>query len=106
MKLADVFKVARTVKMADAQRFARHVVPEVVRPARIIWNQAIGAFFMLLALFFLGYAVVDYRQMSVEPNLAARFGMALFMGSVMLFFGIASFLKARNIGRPRATGRR
>jgi hypothetical protein len=106
MKLADVVKVAKNFKMADAQRFAQHVVPEVVRPARVIWNQAIGAFFMLLALVFLGYAVSDYREMAVNQNLAVRFGLALFMGSVMLFFGIASFLKARSVGRPRVSGRR
>jgi hypothetical protein len=106
MKLADVIKVAKSFKMADAHRFAKHVVPEVVKPARIIWNQAIGAFFLVLTVFFLGYAVSDYRQMAKDPNLSMRFGMALFMGSVMLFFCISSFMKARKIGRPRGVSGR
>ena len=106
MKLADVFKVAKSVKMEDANRFVRHVVPEVVRPARIIWNQAIGGIFVLFAVVFLGYAYNYYRQMETDPSRSVPFGFSLFLGSVMAFFGIASFLKARSIGRPRVPGRR
>ncbi len=105
MKLAEVFKLAKSVKMADAQRFAQHVVPEVVRPARVIWNQAIGAIFVLFAVVFLGYAYDYYRQMATDEARAVPFGFSLFLGSVMLFFGVASFLKARKIAGPRMSGR-
>lgn len=103
MKLADVFKLARSYKKGDAQRFAQHVVPEVVRPARVIWNQAIGAIFLLFATLFLGNAVAYYRQMATDPNRTVAFGFSLFLGILMAFFGIASFMKARKIGRPRAS---
>lgn len=103
MKLADVFRVARTVKMSDAQRFAQHVVPEVVRPARVIWNQAIGGLFSLFAVFFFGYAYNYYRE--ADAKRVGAYGF-LFLGLVMSFFAITSFLQARRIARPRVSGRR
>jgi hypothetical protein len=85
MKLADVIRFTKTFKMDDAQRFAQHVVPEVVRPARVIWNQAIGGVFFLFA--------------------AVAFGFAIVFGLVMGFFSLTSFLQARKIARqaPRRT---
>ena len=105
MKLADVFRVAKSLKMADAQRFAQHVVPEVVRPARVIWNQAIGGLFALFAFFFFGYAYNYYRDMQTDSRRGVALAFSLFLGIVMAFFAIASFLKARKIARPRVTGR-
>jgi hypothetical protein len=102
-KFADVVRSARSFKYSDAQRFAQHVVPEVVRPARVIWNQAIGAIFLLLALVFLGNSYVYFRQMATDKDRVVHFGFALFMGLLMGFFGISSFLKARKIGRPRSS---
>lgn len=92
MKLADVIRTARTFKVDHARRFAHHVIPEVVRPARVIWNQAIGGIFLLFALSFAWYT---YTQ---SHNVAALIGGA-FLSAVMAFFCITSFLKARRIAR-------
>jgi hypothetical protein len=81
------------VRVEHARKFATHVVPEVVRPARIIWNQAIGALFLLFAVSFVSYAVLH------RDNPAGIVG-GIFLGAVMTFFGVGSFLKARRIGRP------
>jgi len=99
MKLADVIRFTKTFKMDDAQRFAQHVVPEVVRPARIIWNQAIGGIFLLFAVMFLANGYSYYRQQNV-----VALGFSMFLGLVMGFFSAASFLQARKIAR-RATRR-
>lgn len=85
-------KASQYVKIDHAKRFAQHVVPEVVRPARVIWNQAIGAIFLLLALSFFGYAITKSGN---PPAIAG----AVFLGSVMTFFCVTSFLKARQISR-------
>ena len=94
MKLADVIHFTKTFKMNDAQRFAQHVVPEVVRPARVIWNQAIGGIFLILTAAFLGYGFNYYRQ-----NNSAGIVLASFLAAVMGFFSAASFLQARKIAR-------
>lgn len=98
MKLADAIKLARTTKVDDAKRFAKHVVPEVMRPARVIWNQAIGALFLVLAMPALIKAIQLYRTLDTDPKSSFGLALALVFVGVMVFFGIASFLKARRIG--------
>ncbi len=94
MKLGQAFRLAnRYANVDNAKKFAQHVVPEVVRPARIIWNQAIGAIFLLFAVYFIGYASVHTQ------NPAALIGGS-FMGLIMGFFAMTSFRKARRISRP------
>jgi len=97
VKLADAIRLARTTKLEDAKRFAQHVVPEVVRPARVIWNQAIGALFLVLATPALINAVQTYRTLDSDPKSTVRLAVALIFGMLMVFFGINSFLKARRI---------
>lgn len=94
-------KAAKYVKVDHARRFAQHVVPEVVRPARIIWNQAIGAVFCILAVPALMKSFQAYRQIGVDPKSGFTMALSLVFASVMLFFGIGSFAKARRISSPR-----
>jgi di/tricarboxylate transporter len=100
VKLADAVKVARTFKVDHARKFAQHVVPEVVRPARVIWNQAIGAIFLLFAVLFLGNAVKYYNDLHTDPRNGLALAFSAFLGTVMAAFGVASLLKARRISRP------
>ncbi|HEY6989170.1 MAG TPA: hypothetical protein VH369_12335 [Bryobacteraceae bacterium] len=97
MKLAEAIKIARTTNVDDAKRFAQHVVPEVVRPARVIWNQAIGALFFVLATPALFKAIQLYRTLDTDPHGSFRLAVALIFVAVMVFFGINSFLRARRI---------
>lgn len=92
MKLADAVRTIRQIKVSHVQSFAQHVIPEVARPARVIWNQAIAGVFLLFALSFAGYALFQSR------NPAGMIG-GLFLGLVMGFFCVTSYLKARQISR-------
>lgn len=104
MKLADAVKAAKYTKyakyanVAHAKKFAAHVVPEVVRPARVIWNQAIGGVFLLFAVLFFSNAF-RYYDAKTGPNNVVALGFSVFLGGLMAFFGVASFLKARRIAR-------
>ena len=99
MKLADAVKFAKTVKVEHARKFATHVVPEVVKPARIIWNQAIGGVFLLFSLLFFGYAVKYLRAWNTAASNPLALTFSVFLGLVMLFFGIGSFRTAKRIGQ-------
>jgi uncharacterized membrane protein len=99
VKLADALRTARRVKLSHAQKFAQHVVPEVVRPARIIWNQAIGGVFLLFALLFLSAAFRYFDSKTGVIQNPVGLGFSIFLGLLMAVFGISSFLKARRIGR-------
>jgi hypothetical protein len=103
MRLADAVRAVKLFKVDHARKFAQHVVPEVVRPARIIWNQAVGAVFLLFAFLFFGNSVRYYNGLAADPRNTVALGFSLFLGGVMAFFGTASFLRARRISRPRTS---
>ena len=98
MRLFEAIKFVRSVKPHHAQTFARTVVPEVVRPARIIWNQAVGAIFVVLAVPAFFKALQLYREMKPDDS-RNLFGLVLsvIFCVVMFSFAIASFRKARRI---------
>lgn len=99
MKLADAVKAAKLMNMGHARKFAQHVVPEVVRPARVIWNQAIGAVFLMLAVPAGFKAVQLYRGLDNDPKNGFGIMLSVIFVLVMASFGIGSFVKARRIAR-------
>lgn len=101
MKLQDVVRLAKqAAKHANsdsARRFTQHVVPEVVRPARVVWNQAIGALFFVLALPAALKGWQLYRDLDTAPKNGASVAILAIFVIVMVSFGTSSFLKARRI---------
>ncbi len=97
-RLFEAIRLVRSVKPHHAQTFARTVVPEVMRPARVIWNQAIGAIFVVLAVPALFKALQLYREMKPGDS-RSLFGLVLsvIFCVVMFSFAITSFRKARRI---------
>jgi hypothetical protein len=80
-------------------QFFRHVVPEVVRPMRSLWNEIIG--FLFLSLAFLG-AVSGFRIYRHFDGSAETFFRIILVSCfvvIMTFYGITSFLRARKISR-------
>lgn len=86
-------------KTSDAQKFAKHVVPHVVRPARIIWNQIIGTIFLVLSFSGYSYAWRFFRSPTHEEGDSFRFWLAMCFSIGMTAFGIHAFLRARRISR-------
>jgi hypothetical protein len=75
-----------------AKKFLDHVIPGVIRPIHIVWNQAIGFVFIVLAIVF-GFRVVRGH----EPV-----GIQIVGGLFVLliaWFGVSSFWKARKISK-------
>jgi uncharacterized membrane protein YcjF (UPF0283 family) len=87
------------IKNPVARKFAQHVVPHVVRPARIIWNQIIGALFVLIAASVLFKSYQFIAKLGSEPENGARLLFTLPFGLLLLYFGITSFLRARRLSR-------
>jgi di/tricarboxylate transporter len=81
---------------ALAGKFLHHILPAVVRPIRILWNQLIGFIFLVLAAF---VALSTWRRNASDTQtlivMVAGFGFAAFLAS----FGIASLWRARKISR-------
>jgi len=79
--------------------FLSHVVPGVVKPVHTLWNEVVGFIFLVLAVVFISGAVRAYRTMTPEEVTPGKIVLLCLLPALMLFFGIASFLKARKISR-------
>ena len=101
MKLEDAVRLAKhAAKHANAdsaRRFTHHVVPEVVRPARVIWNQAIGFLFFVIAIPAALKGIQLYRSLDSDPKGGFGVIISVIFVLVMVSFGVSSFLKARRI---------
>jgi DMSO/TMAO reductase YedYZ heme-binding membrane subunit len=80
---------------AVAKKFVHHVMPGVIRPIHILWNQVIGFVFIVLALLPAHAIWRDWGKNDTGPRLALEVIFALLMAG----YGVHSFLKARKISK-------
>ena len=98
MNLREAQKLAKTAG-PTAQKFAKHVVPHVVTPARVVWNPVIGVIFLAFGVPALFKAVGFYRTLDTEPQSMVRLVWTAIFAGIMIAFGVGSFLRARRISR-------
>ena len=81
------------------KQLLRHVVPAVVKPIRVLWNEVIGFLFLVIGGM-MGLATYrnfrDLDQHGGSP--IPLIGGSLF-ALLMVYFGVSSFLRARRISR-------
>ena len=81
------------------KRFLGHVVPRVIRPLHILWNQLMGFLFLVIAAGAAPSLVRTFKQFSGDFEGVARVALACVFVGVMLYFGITSLMRARRIER-------
>jgi len=86
-------------KRSTLGRFVEHVVPGVVRPMRVLWNEIIGFLFLCLAAWAIPSAIRNVRGLQSAEGSLGRAVLSLGFLLLMLYFGVTSFLRARKIGR-------
>jgi len=86
---------------AKVKQFLRYVVPGLVRPMRVLWNEVIGFVFIALAVWSVPSSVRAYRVWAESGDTDSLFRVLLagVFAVMMIWFGITSFLRARKIGR-------
>jgi hypothetical protein len=77
---------------AVAKKFYQHVIPGIIRPIHIVWNQAIGFVFIVLAVVFGVRVVRGHEPLGIQV-VAGLFVL------LIAWFGISSFWKARKISK-------
>ena len=80
-------------------RFLGHVMPGVIRPLRVLWNEIIGFVFVVLAAWAAPSAIRNVREFAGDAGSFFRVILSIGFSAVMAYFGIASFLRARRISR-------
>lgn len=86
-------------KRSKVGRFFEHVVPGVVRPMRVLWNEIIGFVFLCLAAWAVPSAFRNIQSLRAEQSGFGRVALSVGFFVVMMYFGISSFLRARKISR-------
>jgi hypothetical protein len=81
------------------RQFVRHVVPEVIRPARTLWHEVIGFLFLALAAFPIPAGIRQARDYDGQPGTIFRLVITVAFVLIMAAYGISSFRKARKISR-------
>jgi hypothetical protein len=82
-----------------ARKFASNVLPEIIRPLRVLWNEIIAFVFFVL---FVIAAVAAWRSYQTADGSIEGLGRATisgFFGLVMLIYGVQSYTKSRKINK-------
>jgi hypothetical protein len=82
-----------------ARQFLSHVVPGVVKPLRILWNEMIGFVFLCLGIIPLFQAFRAYREFDAGREGPGRLLTILAFSILMISFGLHSFFRARRISK-------
>jgi len=85
--------------MSLIRQFLTHMLPAVIKPLHVLWNEIIGFFFICFAIVSIPSVYKAVVQFEGEPREIGRIAMGGLFSFVMLFFGITSFLRARKIKR-------
>ena len=80
---------------SKAKKLIGYVLPGVIRPLHILWNQVIGFFFLVLAVLPVPSAVRSFGK----DGSAARLALTVPFVVLMAWFGISSFWRARKISK-------
>lgn len=80
---------------STGKQLLKHVVPAVVKPMRVLWNEVIGFVFLVLGVMM---AISTYRYVDQQGSPIPLIGGSLF-ALLLLYFGVSSFLRARRISR-------
>ncbi|MGC9972357.1 MAG: hypothetical protein ABSE56_17380 [Bryobacteraceae bacterium] len=85
--------------VARGRQFLQHVLPAIIRPLRVLWNQIIGFLFLVLAAWAVPRGVRSVREF--DGNLESFFRLLLTSVFIvaMAGFGIYSFWRARKAAK-------
>lgn len=88
-----------TFSVSRGRQFLHHVLPAVMRPLRVLWNQIIGFVFLVLAVWALPRCVTSVREFDGEVESLFRLMLSGLFVLIMGVFGIYSFLRARRAAK-------
>ena len=91
----------QTVELNRAviKKFFQHVVPGVLKPLRVLWNEIIGFLFLAFAVWAVPSAYRNIRDFRGDADSLFRIILSSIFAVMMIYFGVTSFLRARKISR-------
>jgi hypothetical protein len=81
------------------KKFVQHVVPGVIKPVRVLWNEFIAFLFFALAVLSVPSAYRHIKNFDGDTQSFFRALLTCGFALIMIFFGITSYIRARKISR-------
>jgi hypothetical protein len=85
--------------LEQSGRFAREVLPAVIKPIRTLWNEVIGFLFLALAALAIPSAFRLGRNFNGDADSFFKLILIVLFIVIMAGYGISSFRRARKISR-------
>ena len=85
------------LSLARARQFLHYVLPALIRPLRVLWNQIIGFVFLVLTLWAVPRAVKSVREFDGQPESFFRLLLTGLFVLLMAGFGLYSFWRAHKV---------
>jgi hypothetical protein len=82
-----------------AQQFVSSVLPSVIKPLQVLWNEVLGTIFLAFAIMLVRPAWKNYQALDDDPANLIKLALTVFFLAVMAGFGIHAFWRARRISK-------
>lgn len=84
------------------RKFLSHVLPGIMRPLRILWNEMIAFVFICFAIPAAPKVYNSWKEFDGEPERLFRLILSSLFLVTMLSFAVFSFLRAKKISRTQS----
>jgi hypothetical protein len=81
------------------RKFLSHVIPGIMRPLRILWNEMVAFVFICFAVLAAPKVYTYWKEFDGEPERLFRLVLAALFLVTMLSFAVTSFVRAKKISR-------
>jgi hypothetical protein len=85
--------------VSRSRQFLDHVVPAVIKPLRVLWNQVIGFVFLVFTVVGISPLVRGIREFDGDGQSLVHVGLSAVFIAVMAMFTVQSFWRAHKAGR-------
>jgi hypothetical protein len=82
-----------------AGKFAKSVLPGVIKPLHVLWNEMIGFVFLMFTVVGAFNAYRYWRALEESPDALGRMLLTGLFAIFMGFFAVSSFRRARKISK-------
>jgi len=80
-------------------KFLHHILPGIIRPLHVLWNEVIGFVFVVFAIVAGFRTIREIRQFDGDGQSIFAVSLTAFFSLLMAYYGFSSFRRARKISK-------
>lgn len=87
--------------VSRGRQFVKYVLPAIIRPLRVLWNQIIGFFFVVIAVWAAPRALRSAHEFDGSAPTLFRLVLSGLFVAMMAGFGVYSFWRAHKVPKSQ-----